>query len=192
MFFDHLVKLELLPRLGLKKSMLTSGVTILLGFRRFLSTCALLHANTVTIFFDLIVLSGDKLFRGSSTQKLSQTFVTRSCLMTMMTAGSKRIGLTDNFPNFVDNVSLFLWIATWINLFVGITYCVYLRVRLIIYKIVYCWYIFLLYRRLKWSIACDFVDVTFELCFRFSHYFTKCLSDLIIGQWCTFAIIVFD
>ena len=56
MFLDHLVKLEFLPRLGLKTSTLTSGVQTLLGFRMFLSTgvqlfrmflstCALLHAG---------------------------------------------------------------------------------------------------------------------------------------------------
>ena len=48
------------------------------------------------ISFELIVLSGDKLFREISTRKLSWTFVTRSCPMTLMMSGSKKIGLTDN------------------------------------------------------------------------------------------------
>ena len=107
MFLDHYMKLELLTRLGLKTYTFTPGVPILLGFRIFLSydvqlsrmllsNCMLLHAATVTIAFGIIVFSGYKLFRESSTREFSWTFVTRSCPMTHMTAGSKMIGLTDN------------------------------------------------------------------------------------------------
>ena len=57
------------------------GVPTLLGFRMFLSssvqtfrmflsTCALLHAAPVKIYFNVIVLSRDILFRESSTRKL--------------------------------------------------------------------------------------------------------------------------
>ena len=103
----HLAKLEFLPRLGPKTPPLTPGVPTLLGFRivlsggvqlfrMFLSTCTLPHAAPITIYFELIVLIGDKLFRESSTREFSQTSVTRSCPMTPMTAGSKSF-LTDNF-----------------------------------------------------------------------------------------------
>ena len=96
MFLDHLVKLELLQRFGLKNSTFTPGVPTLLGFQMFLSTDALLYTAPVTISFGIIVLSEDKLFRKSSTRKFFQTFMTRFCPMTPMTAGLKRIGLTDN------------------------------------------------------------------------------------------------
>ena len=49
----------------------------------------------ITIALNLIVLSGDKLFRESSMRGFSWAFVMRSCLMTPMTAGSKSC-LTDN------------------------------------------------------------------------------------------------
>ena len=58
MLLDHLAKLKLLPRLGLKTSMLTPGVLwiALLGVRtEILSTCALLHAVSMVISLTLIV-----------------------------------------------------------------------------------------------------------------------------------------
>ena len=75
MFLENLMKLELLLRLGLKTSRLTSGVPTLLGFRMFLSTgvkifqmflspFTLLHVAPVTISFEIIVLSGTTLQRG--------------------------------------------------------------------------------------------------------------------------------
>ena len=93
MFLVHLEKLELIPRIGLKTPTLTPGVPTLLGlqmflsggvqiFWMFLSTCALLHAAPIMIAFDVIFLSGDKLFRESSTLEFSRTFVTRSCHQT--------------------------------------------------------------------------------------------------------------
>ena len=99
-FLDHLVKLELLPRLGLKTSTFTPRVPTLQGFRMFLSsgvqlfrmflsTCGLLHAATVTIAFDVIVSSREKLFRESSTRKFSWPFVTIFCLTTLMMDGLK-------------------------------------------------------------------------------------------------------
>ena len=106
MLLVYLVKLELLPRIGLKTPSLTPGVPNLLGFRVvlsggvqnlrvFLSTIALLHAEPITITFDVIVFIGDKIFIESSTRKLYWTFVTRSCPMTQMTDRSKSC-LTDN------------------------------------------------------------------------------------------------
>ena len=106
MFLVHLEKLELIPRIGLKTPTLTPGVPTLLGlqmflsggvqiFRMFLSTCALFHATPITIAFDGIVLSGDKLFRESYTREFSWTFMTRSCPMNPMTDGPKSC-LTDN------------------------------------------------------------------------------------------------
>ena len=105
-FLNHLVKLEFLLRLELKTSMFTLGVPTLLGlriflspgvqlFQIFLSTCTLLHAMPVTIAFNLIVLSVNKIFRETSTRELSWTFVTISCPMTPTMAGSKS-SLTDN------------------------------------------------------------------------------------------------
>ena len=88
MFLDHFVKLELIPRLGLKNSTFTPGVPTLLGFRMFLlsgvqllrmflSTYALLNAAPVTIAFEIIVLSGDKLLGEIFTREFSRKFVTR-------------------------------------------------------------------------------------------------------------------
>ena len=96
MFLDHFAKLELLPQLGLKIYTLTPGVMwiALLGVRTILSTCALLHAASVTISLTLNVWSVFKLFRKRPSRDVSRTLVTRSC---PMTTGIKVIGLIDNF-----------------------------------------------------------------------------------------------
>ena len=116
MFPVHLAKLEILPQIGLKTPAFTAGVLILLWsrivlsggvqlFRVFLSTSALLRAEPITIAFDVFMLSGDKLLRESSTHNFSRTFVTRSFLMTPMTAGSKIP--TDNLQ-----ILLTMWVST--------------------------------------------------------------------------------
>ena len=97
MSLDYLLKLELLPRLGLKTYMLTPGVLWidLLGvWTDILSTCALFHAASVTISLTLITWSSFKLSSERPSHDVSRTLVTRSC---PMMAGSKRIGLIDNF-----------------------------------------------------------------------------------------------
>ena len=97
MFLDHLEKLELLLRLGLKTSTFTPGVLwiALLGIRAaILSTCALLHAASVTISLTIIVWSGFKLSSNRYSRDVSRTLVTRSF---MMTTGLIVIGLIDNF-----------------------------------------------------------------------------------------------
>ena len=99
MFLDYLAKLELLTQFGLKTYTLTPGFIriVLLGLRTLiLSTCVMLHTASVTISSELIVLRGDKLFSKIFTHNVSWTLLTRSCLMNLMTAGSKRIGLTDH------------------------------------------------------------------------------------------------
>ena len=96
-FLNHLVKLELLPRLGLKTSTLTPGLLwiALLGVRTaILSTWEMLHAASVKISLILIVFSGFKLFSERPSRDVSRTLVTMSC---PMTTGSRVIGLIDNF-----------------------------------------------------------------------------------------------
>ena len=121
MFLVHLAKLELLPRLGLKTPLLNPWVPTLLWFRIvlsggvklfrvFLSTCTMLHAAPITITFDVIFLSGDKLFRESFTRELSWTFVMRSSPMTPMTAGLKSF-LTDNL-----RILSIIWVSSFWSL----------------------------------------------------------------------------
>ena len=96
MLLDHFAKLELLLQLGLKTSTLTLGVLwiALLGVRKILSTCALLHVASMTISFEWIVWSGFKLSHERLSHHVSRKLVTRSC---PMTTGSKVIGPIDNF-----------------------------------------------------------------------------------------------
>ena len=114
MFLDHFAKLELILRLGLKTYTLTPGVMwiSLLGVRTIISTCALLHAASVTISLTLIVWSSFKLSRERSSHDVSQTLVTRSCLMT---TDSKVIGPIDNFW-----IPLVMWVST-LGLILGST-----------------------------------------------------------------------
>ena len=95
-FLDHFAKLELLPRLGLKTSTLTLVFMwiALLGVRTILSTCAMLHAASVTISFEQILWRGFKLSCDRPSRNVSRTLVTKSC--PMMT-GSKVVGLIHNF-----------------------------------------------------------------------------------------------
>ena len=86
MFLDHLAKLELLPRLGLKTSTLTLGCTTNL------LTWVLSHVASMMISLTL------KLFGERPSRDVSRILVMRSYPMTIgsRTAGAKRIGLTDN------------------------------------------------------------------------------------------------
>ena len=100
-------EMEILRWLGLKTPSCTAGLPTLLWFRIFLSdgvkllmvflsASALLHAEPITIAFNVFMLSRDKLLRESSTREFSWTFVTRSFPMTPMTADLNSPTPTDN------------------------------------------------------------------------------------------------
>ena len=115
MLLGNFAKLELLLRLGLKTSTLTPGVLCiaLLGVRTILSTCALFHAVSMTISFELIVWSSLKLFSERPLRDISIPLVMRSSLMT---TGLKRTGLN----NILQILSI-LWVSTFGSL-LGSTY----------------------------------------------------------------------